>query len=445
MIELGPIDQLPFLRLYTQILLCFPLTKGTDVPKVVATLQHATQALSKVFLYLQGQIIHEDDSQSTEPTSGVLKIIALTDFESSMFRVKHLNSEFPSYDEIRSAKAPFRMLDGEIIAPENARPKTNTDVAPVFIVQANFIRGGLILCFSAMHTALDGNSLGELIRMFATICRGEEISPSDISAGNLDRNAAFPSLYPGEKALTHENLRHDPIKIQPAPAPVHPQPIWTSFHLSRSSLTKIKDEASQNLPPATWISTDDALAALTWRAVTQARSSRLDLTSNSTFVRAINARRHCSPPLPASFIGNVVICANTTFPISSLLRASLPEISPLVRSATNEIDGHYLRTFVTLLRSVRDKRTIPHVSNHLDRDFLISSWTGLPIYGSDFGELLGKPEFVRKPRFAAAGGWAFFMPKDEEGGIDVVLGLREDDVERLREDRVWMKYAEFIG
>ena len=72
-----------------------------------------------------------------------------------------------------------------------------------------------------------------------------------------------------------------------------------------------------------WISTDDALTALVWRALFAMRSEQLDLNTatmatTTTLMRAVNLRRRIAPPLSSGFCGNAVMnlatrCAASTF------------------------------------------------------------------------------------------------------------------------------------
>lgn len=82
-------------------------------------------------------------------------------------------------------------------------------------------------------------------------------------------------------------------------------------------------------------------------------------------------------------------------------------------------------------------------------DVLFSSGAGLGVYDVDFGSLLGRPALVRRPWVECTDGGSegigYFMPKDLEGGVDVLLCLREADWERLEKDEVWSSFGETIG
>lgn len=69
------------------------------------------------------------------------------------------------------------------------------------------------------------------------------------------------------------------------------------------------------------------------------------------------------------------------------------------------------------------------------RDLTVTSWAQLDFYGMDFGEGLGKPDFVRVP-YPEADGVCMILPRKRQTGaadqavelLDVVVMLRNDDM-----------------
>ncbi|KAK6839132.1 Trichothecene 3-O-acetyltransferase [Apiospora arundinis] len=58
---------------------------------------------------------------------------------------------------------------------------------------------------------------------------------------------------------------------------------------------------------------------------------------------------------------------------------------------------------------------------------------------------LGPPEAVRRPRFDAFQGLVYLLPKRPDGEIGVAVCLSEDDMQRLREDTGFIKFAKLVG
>lgn len=431
------------------MMLCFPIEENVDHSKATSILESACQSLTRAIPFLKGRVKHDPDEPGERFKSGLCHVVPYEHPNGSLLRIKHLSNDFPAYQEVSKAKAPSAMLDGSILSPEKGLPDhpTEADTCPVLVIQANFVRGGLFLCFAGMHNIVDGNGLGQIIRMFAMSCRGENISEADVYAAYLDRNKYIPPLKPEETPLEHLDLRIDPKKKEPEQQGQIPPMLWTYFRFSAPKLANLKEQASKECPPNSWITTNDAVSALLWKAITKARSPHLNITDSTTLLRAVNGRRFLRPPIPDAFLGNTVQCASIHLPIKDLIeKMPISAITLLIRKATFQINDFFIRSLATLLRNEPDKRTIGYDTKHPERDFVVSSWSDLPVYPEGgFGSLLGTPEFVRRPRLTPCEGLAYLMPKDPYGNIDLAIALRESDLERLKADSEWMSYAEFIG
>ncbi len=76
---------------------------------------------------------------------------------------------------------------------------------------------------------------------------------------------------------------------------------------------------------------------------------------------------------------------------------------------------------------------------------MLSSWAKYDCYDLDFNLGLGKPDAVRRPAFVPIESLFYLMPKRPDGEIAVALCLREEDLERLKSDKEFMKYANYVG
>ena len=445
--ELSILDQLPFMNFYSQMTTCFPLPEGTNEADLVADLEKGLQTLIDVFPFLDKKVIHVQDMENDYITSGTYKLIPREEGDPPILRFKKVDG--PSYEKISKLQAPASLLHSKVFAPMKSIPETCDFISPepVLVIQANFVPGGLLLSFAGMHNVFDGNALGELIRHFATTCRDDQISEADIRAGNLIRPGLIPTLGPGEPSqdhsIIHRHAEHDPPSTEDTP----PAP-WNYFRFSAAKIAELKEAAKPSAAssPALWISTNDALSALIWKACISSRMPRLDPQLTSYLFRTVNSRKFYRPPIPSSYMG---VCLAGSFPILPLndltKNLSIADIATVLRKALNEIDDHHVRSFASLVKLEPDKRNITFSLPNPDRDIMISSWASLPIYTSDFGTRLGKPEYVRRPTLAPCDGLVFIMPKNLDGDYDVALSLREDDLQRLKHDPVWTTYADLIG
>ena len=66
------------------------------------------------------------------------------------------------------------------------------DEWPVFLVQANFIRGGLLLTCTLQHQVGDMTALGEVMSLFHKACKGEAFIDEELRLANVDRTDVIP-------------------------------------------------------------------------------------------------------------------------------------------------------------------------------------------------------------------------------------------------------------
>ena len=445
--ELGPFDILPFVRFYSVIVLAFPLSEQSSSAMIAQNFEEATKTLFGYYPYLAGQAVRDREWKGEHEGSRPFKIVP--DVASTAIHTKNLADTLPSYEELRQARFPMSMLDGNVLSPFKGTPDhySDSDHTPVFVIQLNFISGGVIACFNMMHTAMDGNGLGQVIRQFSAILRGEKLSDSDVKAGNLDANQVLPSLPEGKYQLeVHKRMLTDPnAKNDWAPDSTITYQ-WAYFDFTSDKLAELKQRANQKSLPGTWITSDDVVTALLWRAITRVRSPNLDMSLSSTLVRAANLRGKLSPPLPVSFLANCVVGLFTDAKLSNLIDdMEVGDVALLLRQNINAVDDYFTRSYISFLRSLKDKGSITFAGKNPDRDYCMSSWGSWPIYGNDFGNGLGKPEFVRRPRLKEMEGLGFVMPKEEDGRLAVAVSMKEEDMRKLRHDEELMRYAEYLG
>ena len=132
-----------------------------------------------------------------------------------------------------------------------------------------------------------------------------------------------------------------------------------------------------------------------------------------------------------------------------LTEAPLGEIASHLRLAvdpkTSDI-GYRTRALATLLDRSPDKSVVSVTATmDLSADIMLSSWAKENFYELDFNLGLGKPEAVRRPQFTPVVSLLYLMPKALDGENAAALCLRDEDMERLREDEYFMKYAAYVG
>ncbi|KAF9076668.1 trichothecene 3-O-acetyltransferase [Rhodocollybia butyracea] len=443
-IDLNILEQQPGLnKLYTQICSIFPISDASSHPKIVETLQNGLERLSARFPWLAGQIINQGAGPSS---SGTYKIIPFE--KTPRLIVKDLSDDpsAPSMEGLRRANFPFTMVDESIIAPRNTLTLPGTpdesSPAPILLVQANFISGGLILTVVSQHSAMDMVGHDHIMYLLSKACHNEEFTSEELSIGNCpNRTNIIPLLdgYIPNFELENQMAVPAPTISQPAPPST-----WAYFSFSPNSLATLKSHASSTLTHG-YISTDDALSALLWQSVIRARLPRLDPSLHVKMTRAIDIRRFLD--IPSTYPALLQNLLYYTSPLQNLVTSPLGLIASQLRESINPpVVKHNLRALATVLHQSPDKNVVSFTAQ-IDQgnDIMVSSWSKTECYEHDFNFGLGKPESVRRPRFDPVEGLVYFMPKRGDGEVVLGVCLRIEDMERLKGDGEFMRYAEYVG
>ena len=445
-------------KLYTPLCLCFPLSDTSSQTQIIQTLTQGLEQLSTSFPWLAAQVINDEKRGHLKMAPwGKVAPLIVKDFTSDI--------SMPSMDDLRNSNFPSSLLDGEILTNLKGPPMhVGEDPAPVFMLQANFIRGGLLLCFAGEHSTMDGQGLGQLIRMFSQACHNIPPTNEEVEQGNRSHKNIIPLL---DKETYKPSTELDFLVSKPGTKSLDlaadlPPSKWAYINFSKSSLQKIKSMAtatptssstSESISTA-FISTNDALSAFLWKITSRIRSMRLPPTTptfpngiTTTLGRAVDLRPVLS--LPEVYLGNCSNHTYTTLPLHSLPSTPLPLLASTLRAALNP--SHLLRgiqslaTYISLTPDEELYKVSYGANMDFTRDLFLSSWVKLPVYECEFNLGLGYPEAVRRLKFMGVEGLFYMMPMDRDGGIAVAICLNEMDLEGLREDGEMMEYGEWVG
>ncbi|EXJ83310.1 hypothetical protein A1O1_06929 [Capronia coronata CBS 617.96] len=226
-------------------------------------------------------------------------------------------------DKIRDAGFPMSMLAEKVICPRNtlaAKTAVGNDPAPVFIVQANFITGGLLLAFVGQHNVMDMTGQGQIIRLLSKACHNEPFTDDKLVVGNQDRRDTIPLLdepfdpsvelarqlakppasIPNAESTSSEAGAKVPMNPHTAPTKCS----WACFVFSSTALAALKSLAVSTMTGNTgYMSTDDALSAFIWQSIMRARLHRLDPKEEVTFARAVDPQPFLG--IPKTYLGVV--------------------------------------------------------------------------------------------------------------------------------------------
>lgn len=435
----GLFGQLP-LDCYTVVVLGFPLS-DCNYDETCCMLDKASLSLTKAFPFLAGQVVIKGRTLTNSGEYCIVNYASRS--ESGVIRRKDCSTLLPSYDELFQAQAPFSMLDGNVLCSVKDVDSSMAllDAWPVFVVQANLVRGGLLLCFATAHNAADMTGQAQIISHFATACRGEAFRAADIDQSNV--TATFPLLEQDEEASSDfwflrrpSQLGHQrPVSNLPSQASAP----WRYWRLSATKLAELKLRINA-------YSMDDAVAALFIQRLTVSRITAGRLHENETvvFSRAVNVRRHIG--LSQHYLGHAVANAITYIPAKSPKLRNLTHLATAIRSDLVALDGRYVRSLLSLIDKEPDKTTIAYGSaSKACRDITLSSWMKMPVGQLDFGSLLGLPTFVRRPRLPETPGLVYLMPLEKAGDVFLGASLTPNDTSSLEQDELWRHFAEYVG
>ncbi|TGO07293.1 hypothetical protein BTUL_0295g00030 [Botrytis tulipae] len=450
------LGQQPSYNMYTQVCLCFPITDESSYSTIINTLTSGLDRLSISFPWIAGKVINEGSGKGN---TGVYKIHTLQ--QTDILVVKDLRNEssIPSMDVLRRSNFPFSMLDENIVAPCKGHPgdQSASNPAPVFILQASLITGGIILTFVSQHQTMDMVGQGQIMYLLSKACHNELFTEEEVLSGNLPRHNLIPllddSFKPGPE-VTRQTVKSTPSQpicdatdSKPPQPPPSPECTWAYFTFPTTSLVALKSLAKEAITGPNHISTDDALSAFIWQSVIRARLPRLGPMIESTFGRSVDVRSRLN--IPVTYPGLMSNATYLTYTSQELVEEPLGVVASRLRSALNPATSSLVydtRALATSLSSNPDKslvsnKTMPDLST----DIMFSSWAKIGIYDLDFNLGLGKPEAVRRPRFRTVESMMFLMPRTLDGEITAAICLRNEDMKRLQEDNEFRKYGTYIG
>ncbi|KAH7322512.1 transferase family-domain-containing protein [Stachybotrys elegans] len=480
----SPVDEI-MPHMWMTVLLCFPCLDERK-QDVVECLQKALTMMVKERPFLAGTLEKTTAEgagrkgslslklpESVDALSGALvKVNDLTDPESGWS---------DSYEELRKANFPPSKLDGSKLSPVAYGVSSETN--RVLETQANFIKGGCILAISTCHAFVDGWGYTLILQEWARCCRAVQSGTPDVpgEAAATEDDSRPPGLFVEATSEDYENLksrqelwgllgldwrRHvktdgDAEGVQVS-QPYHDHAVACSslWTISPEAIAKLKVLANQK-PENGWASSQDAVLAMLWRAITRARApgwTAEQLQGSSMVSVAIDGRRHLTPPVPPSHVGNVVFCCLTWQPVSRLLVAPEDEENALAQVACDVRKSILAkgRNKPMLTDALRLAASIPDLTVDFGNAF--TSWLGtdlatsavwdLPVYHLDFGGIFGlgdgKPEYFRFPR-GQFDGLCLMHPKQVNGAVDVAITLFPEEMDRLRNDTVFTSYVKFLA
>ncbi|KAI0132888.1 transferase [Xylariales sp. AK1849] len=353
----------------------------------------------------------------------------------ALLRVKDVDM---SFSELQSTNFSEAMLPADVLSsvPSITDPQFEWHACRI---QANFIRGGLLLVISINHTTMDGYGITIAIETLARNCRAHDPIAS-FEPVSLDRSAI--SACDGDAdigKLAAYSIVRGATKIGSIPA----RTVTTTFRLPVAALQALKTDAS---PAEGWVTTHDAVNALCWRTHARGRfrAKIISDEENARFAFPVEFRQLIDPPLSPHYIGNAVLMTKVELPVKTLLGPDgLSIAAATIRAGVRKVDAAYVGNFVAVAKSLESPGQLK-ISLKLEQPntaFGSTSYKGFAHGSLDWDPVLGKFERLRLASGVTGEGMSIILPVLGDGSWEVTVTLEEDLVELFKTDDEWRRYA----
>ena len=453
---LTPLEQIGP-RGYLRYTFPIALPENYDLDETLKILRAGWKATQQRIPELACEVV--PDPEAKQGSSMKLQKIREGDYEYLISKDLRDPSLFPqSYVELKSKGFPLSAFKEDVIARRVTWPPPGERL-PVASMQANFIRGGLILNCCFFHMMGDGKSFSNWTQVWADECRrtqGEELENPFVLDDEVytDRQKVMKSS--GRKAGRPED--HPEVIVLPfTPTGAPPNLLAKNhsaqvFYLSAESRAALKEEASpKNATEPTdqaYISTNDALSALIWRAVMRAQFPLDKLEGNPTSVYniALDSRLRTDPPVHPKTMGCFLTWMAASMGIRDMLeKHNLADMAVAIRKSLNKVDKSWVDEVTTLIENLEDvTRVVPTAFTDLPGTHCAqTSWANFTLYDFSWGNAFAsKIEAVRTLDVGVINGGQVVLPVLPDGGIEFIMAAEDHILPKILEDPLLRKFAE---
>ncbi|KAH8432934.1 uncharacterized protein LDX57_010567 [Aspergillus melleus] len=327
--------------------------------------------------------------------------------------------------------------------------------APVFAASIfRFTDQGLGLCVCMHHNVVDASGCSTILRLWAQNVSSPESSFLATSQTRLERlSEALSADLPEISSTSTETLlaRHPEFSTTPPTLPeTFPSCTSKIFPISKHWI----DVLGELMRPYTSkrLTTNTVLCALIWTTLTRIRMAHnpsLEQQS-SRLAMAVNGRPRISQTFStpdAPFFGNAITYSLTDLSAQTLAKSDETPVRALAQicnrmaesQSPSTIDSRHIAEVYSVAERVDAGSLFVGWDLFGSRDLTITSWADFDLYGVDFGNVMGRPRFVRLP-YMEADGVAIILPRQRSVSqevLEVMVMLRRDHMEALELDPMW--------
>jgi aryl carrier-like protein len=480
---------------YMGLVFYFPLREGVTFDEAFSNLQEGLNRTMDLIPALGGKMMECSKDEFGYKQGDLCVAIPPASMATSVHNrlvYKDLSGDLPSFEELRSGGFVPSAFKDELVLPQDTFPQLPADI---LVAQANFVKGGCVLAIDLNHCCLDGIGFMIALKAWAENCKflqGDTSATCDwYDPESFNHNLpeilheqeghvrpveeidpgtwGFLPFTPSQKQTNSivKTDKQDSALPSPPIYPVHS--VWplpraektmntTLFLISPEKVQQLKQDVTADPEAKGITSISDIVQAFFWRSAIRARyrvakelrgegfaSDELSILELPT-----DGRPYFSSSLPETYMGSMLIMNRSTMPIETLCspKTSIGRIAQSVREAAARVTPALVHDAFTLLQSLPDhsgfstaNMGLPHM--HAMISNLILFQTSEISFGNKFFGNGGSPETMRPQLERGNGRFRFLVvfPMKKDGGVELVLGTFPEELEMLKTDEEFNKYA----
>ena len=442
--ELSPLDHI-IARIYTSYILHFD-TDDTDA--AVRAIENGVRRLASHVPFLAGDVTLSKPPESPKNRARV-SLSPLSVDQVPMLNVRH-HSEHPDQGFPHEALHPLPPF------------LPFSSPSPVLRFQANpFQNARVILVMSFHHHIIDGSGAEQVLKALAECCRAAD-DQTDLSlprtiADNEPALGARVSAWPKQctTRVDHTNDFGPDIlgvdisaeQFAELEAAMSAAVKTKRFSFSSEKIRQVKDLCNQlgssSSKPS---SSNDVFTALLALSIdqaqnqTQAEGRSLDAEKEAHVMMIVDMRSRIQPPLPNTYLGNMILPVRTDLYHSGPIASETPEYKHLAQvartsagiraklSSMNETDVYSVASMI----SEQDDWA---ATGGRPANAFFTSWRHLGVYEFDFGSALGHMANMDTDPGLMAGVCTVLPPRDKTTAPwEIKITMKPDAFERFEKD-----------
>ncbi|KAK8115346.1 hypothetical protein PG999_007415 [Apiospora kogelbergensis] len=398
------------------------------------------------------------------------------------------------YVSLQDLGFPVDCFDDSEIAPHGFFADLNAP-RDVFVGQANFLPGGCILVSAIHHNASDEGAYFDILRLWADECAALHTkgAPTIQTPADHQNRGVLKQIWSQENTVSSievidletwglvgleaADFRQE-ASVLPGPAPQPPKPADRPlkagvFYISPDNLTALRDHVNGEMGASGAASVNDALCALIWRCLIQARSMasprkpsetpeegrNVGRVEESRLNMVYDGRSHYSSALPDIYLGNLTFNVLSSLPLERLAGAdsTVGSVAALLRHNAGRADSAKLLNLFCLLDNLSDydelirlkrKRTSSVEGNNLSISSMVNVQMDSVCFGK--GPVFGNNGHVEAARLlmGTINSWTrtcLISPRTKNGAVEFVAKMYDEEFELLMADTQFAQYVSCLS